>query len=77
MSPTRLSSIASALISIRLAYEVAHMTVIKYWYDPEWRVTCLPCDLVLAELPVSIPVRFRLDGAQGAIAIDVLSSSSS
>ena len=39
------------------------MTIIKYWYDPEWKATCLPCDLVLAELPVSIPVRFRLDGA--------------
>jgi len=76
MSPTRLSSIASALTSIRQAYEVAQMTVIKYWYAPEWKGICLPCDLVLAELPVSIPVRFRLDAAQGAIATDILSSSS-
>jgi hypothetical protein len=76
ISPDRLSSIASALTSIGRAYEVAGMTVIKYWYDPEWKVTCLPCDLVLAELPVSIPVRLRLDSAEESIVTDILPSSS-
>jgi hypothetical protein len=56
-----LSSIASALISNGRAYEVAGMTVIKYWYDPDWKVTCLPCDLILAEFPVNIPVWLRLE----------------
>jgi hypothetical protein len=76
ISPDRLSSIASALTSIGRAYEVAGMTVIKYWYDPEWEVTWLPCDLILAEFPVSIPVRLRLDSAEEAIATDILPGSS-
>jgi hypothetical protein len=74
ISPDRLSSIASALTSIGWAYEVAGMTVIQYWYDPEWKVTYLHCDLVLAELPVSIPVRLRLDSTEEAIVIDILPS---
>jgi hypothetical protein len=43
------------------AYETAQMTVIKYWYDPELKVTCLPRDVILAELPLRIPVQFRLE----------------
>ena len=35
--------------------------MIKYWYDPDWKVTCLPCDLILAEFPVNIPVWLRLE----------------
>jgi hypothetical protein len=76
ISPDRLSSIASALASIRHAHEVVGLTVIKYWYDPEWKVTSLPCDLILAQVPISIPVRLRLDGAEEGIATDVLLNSS-
>jgi hypothetical protein len=43
ISPDRLSSIASALTSIHQACELVGITVIKYWYDPAWKVTSLPC----------------------------------
>jgi hypothetical protein len=76
ISPDRISSIASALTPIRRAHDVVDMTVLKYWYDPDWKITYPSEDLILAELSVSIPVRLRLDGAEGAIVTDILPSSS-
>jgi len=37
ISPDRISSIASALTSIGRAQDVVDITVLKYWYDPEWK----------------------------------------
>jgi hypothetical protein len=73
ISPNRVSSIASALTSIRQAYEVIGMTVFKYWYDPAWKLTGPSSDLILAEFPLSIPVRFQLCSAEKVIAVDILS----
>ena len=75
ISPNRVSSIASALVSIGRAYEVIGMTVLKYFYDPAWEMTWLSSDMILADFPV-LPVQLRLCSTEKVIAVDILSTSS-
>jgi hypothetical protein len=70
ISPNRLSSISSALTSIRRAYEVVGITVLKYWYEVLVRF------IVENDMPiVCIPLQLRLCSAEKVIATDVLSIS--
>jgi len=52
ISPNRISSIAGALTSIRRAHDVVGMTVLKYWYDADWKMTWPTNDLILPEFPL-------------------------
>jgi hypothetical protein len=76
ITPRRIASIASTLASIGRAYEVVGMTLLKYWRDPSSRITSVSSDAILAEIPVSILVQIRLDGAEKVVAVDILPFSS-
>jgi hypothetical protein len=59
ISANRLSSIASALTSIRRAHDVIGVTVLKYLYHPAWPTAWPSSELILGEFPLSVPVQFR------------------
>jgi hypothetical protein len=59
ISANRISAIASALASIRRAQDVVEMTVLKYWYDPDWKMTWPTNDLILGEFPLTVPLQFQ------------------
>ena len=76
ISPNRLSSIAGALTSIRRAHDVIGLTVLKYWYDPEWKMTWPSNDLILAEFSLVVPLQFRWGNGEGVVTTDILTLSS-
>ena len=76
ITANRLSSIASALTSIRRAQDVVEMTVLKYEYDPESKIEWLTDDEILGESPLTVPVQFRWGTGDRAVATDILTISS-
>ena len=76
ISPNRISSIASALTSIRRAQDVVEMTVLKYWCDPESEITWPTVDQILGEFPPTVPVQFRWGTGDRVVATDILTISS-
>ena len=76
IGPNHISSIASALTSIRRAHDVIGVTVIKYWYDPEWETAWPSDDLILAEFPLAVPVQFRWGNGERVVATDIVVTSS-
>jgi hypothetical protein len=69
----KLASLSSGLSNgIKKLHEVLEITVIKFWYDGTWPGRQLPCDLVLAEFPLMIPVQFRWAEDAKLLSVDVI-----
>jgi hypothetical protein len=58
ISPQRLLGATKGLQTLQSIYEIAEITVIKFWYDPAWPEPQLP-DLVLGEFSFRIPLQIR------------------
>ncbi len=58
ISPQRLLRATRGLQTLQKIYEIAEITVIKYWYDPAWPEPQCP-DLVLGEFSFRIPLQIR------------------
>ena len=68
----RISSLASALTTIRRAHDIVEMTVLKYWCDPQWATRVLTQDVILDEFPLTVPVQLRWGSGEKAVVAEVL-----
>jgi hypothetical protein len=72
INANRISSLASALTTIRRAHDIVEMTVLKYWYDPQWATRVLTQDVILDEFPLTVPVQLRWGSGEKAVVAEVL-----
>ena len=75
ISRNRLASLASALIATGRAHDMVEITVLKFWYLPEWSPAAkIPGpDLITAEFSLKLPVQIRWASGEKLIAAEVLS----
>jgi hypothetical protein len=71
ISPQRLLRATRGLQTLPRIYEIAEITVIKFWYDPAWPEPQLP-DLVLGEFSFRIPLQIRRSSRDKMFAVEVL-----
>lgn len=66
-----LASMASSLCAVGEAFDTLRITVIKYWYDRDWKVKTASEDLILAEFPLVVPIRIRCGYGEHLVVSDV------
>jgi hypothetical protein len=71
ISPQRLLRATKGLQTLQSIYEIAEITVIKFWYDPAWPEPQLP-DLVLGEFSFRIPLQIRRSIHDKMFVVDIL-----
>jgi hypothetical protein len=71
ISPQRLLRVTRGLQTIQRIYEIAEITVIKFWYDPAWPEPQFP-DLVLGEFSLRIPLQIRRSSDDKMFVVEVL-----
>ena len=54
-----LASLAASLCAVGEAFDIIEITAIKYWYLRDWKTQVPADDLILAEFPLTVPVRIR------------------
>ena len=72
ISSERLGSLTRSLQVLPKVHEIAEITVIKYWYDRSWPEPHLPCDMVLAEYSLRIPLQLRRSAGQKLLCVEVM-----
>ena len=70
-----LIAITDGLRNLPRIHGVAGITVLKYWYDPEWSQPHEP-DMVLAEFPLDIPNRVQWSAGGNIVDAETLRLSS-
>jgi len=72
LSPQRLAALTYALNTLQKAQDVVEISVMKYLYDPSWPGRPFPCDLVLAEFTLNLPLRFRWSASDKLLDVEVM-----
>jgi hypothetical protein len=68
----QLVSLTTGLLALQRIHEVVEITVIKFWYDPIWMSKPTPCDLLLAEYSLRIPIQLRWAEGENLISVEVM-----
>jgi Dimerisation domain len=55
----RLTDIAGSLCAVGEAFDKIEITALKYWYGRDWKTKIPNDDVILAEFPLTVPVRIR------------------
>ena len=66
-----LASLATSLCAVGEAFDTLHITVMKYWYDRNWKLS-FPTDLILAEFAVRVPIRIRWGCGEHLVVSDAM-----
>ena len=72
ISTERLGTLTRALRILPRVHEIAEISVIEHWYDPDWPEPHLPCDLPLAEYTFKVPLEFRRTDGPQLLTVEVM-----
>jgi hypothetical protein len=72
LSRQRLAALTNTLNTLQRTQEVIEISVMKYWYDPSWPGKPFPCDLVIAEFSLNLPLQFRWAASDGLLYVEVM-----
>jgi hypothetical protein len=68
-----LLALISGLRVVPRVYEIAEITIVKYWYDRSWPEPPLPYgDVILAEYTIRIPLQIGWSAEDRVVRVDVM-----
>jgi hypothetical protein len=77
ISSDRLLALISGLRIAPRVYEIAEITIVKYWYDKNWPQPPMPYDdVVLAEFSIRMPIQVGWSAEDRVVRVDVMSIAS-
>jgi hypothetical protein len=67
-----LAALAGSICAVGEAFDKIEITALKYWYGRDWWTKIPTDDLILAEFPLTVPVRIRWGHGAHLVVSDVM-----
>jgi len=72
VTSNRLSCLASTLLAAKDGVELVELIVLKHWYGGDWLVRVQCDELIIAEFPLTVPIRVRWAKDTALIVTEIL-----
>jgi len=76
IAPSRLVALTNGLVALQRVHELVEVTVVKFWYDPQYQAKPMPLDLVLAEFSFRVPIQIEWAPGEGLLSVKLMAGAS-